>query len=170
MKKEKITIKRWGVWTQKTKGNKSKFVGFRPMRRTDVKNYFKSVASVGKKMGRHRGEWCDRCGVLIGGKYVAWLKDHFGNERSVPYTPLNRKHKVLSGFYLCKDCYEFKKKTGVEEATPDLEDLSRYNIKLNKLNGEYKEDKIKNKKAEQKNSYKNSKKSKKRKSKSVARV
>ena len=82
-----------------------KFNGYTKMKKTDVKSYFSKIRPKGGKVG----DYCERCGILIGYRYI--------NKKAIYW-------KVWS---LCKSCYEHKKK-GLSENTPDLEDLERFNI------------------------------------------
>ncbi len=74
------------------------------MTRADVKSYFGSLSGFKLKDIKKKGEYCERCGIGIGKRYI------------------NKKLIKWKGFDVCDSC--FKDKTNNElESTPDLEDL-----------------------------------------------
>jgi len=81
------------------------FSHWREMKIRDVKAYFNSV----KKDGVKKGEYCERCGILIGAQYK------------------NKKVKFWKGFSLCSGCKNHKVR-GDKENTPDIEDIERFNL------------------------------------------
>ena len=84
------------------------FSHYTPLTKNDVVHYFRTIKPPGGKVG----EFCERCGVLIG-------KDS-----------KHEKEPCWFGTWcLCSGCY--KKKTNNEiENTPDIEDVKRFGVIL----------------------------------------
>ena len=86
-----------------------KLYKWRNLTKTDVRQYFNILKR--SKFGgiRMSGEFCERCGISIGEKF------------------LNEKSKDWNGWALCLECY-LNKTEGKPENTPDLEDLIRFGL------------------------------------------
>lgn len=75
----------------------------------DVKNYFITEVVPILKLNKKVGEYCERCGILIGKKYE------------------NKKPNWLKTWCLCDGCYQYKKNNNLEN-TPDIEDVERFGV------------------------------------------
>jgi len=89
--------------------------------REDVRKYFKTLA----KPTREVGTYCQRCGKIFGEYDFISARD-----KSVKHAVCEEKKGIKwKEFILCSSCLE-DKILGRQEATPDLEDLQRFNVKL----------------------------------------
>lgn len=96
-----------------------KFLDPAPLTKRDILYYFRSIYFVKYNYLKKMGDFCQRCGI-------------YTRKGSLMFT----SSVLWKGFHLCDSCHE-DKVTGKPELTPDIEDMARFGLTVEKIVGDH---------------------------------